>query len=426
MRLKLNKDSSLWRQPGYLAWLTTDTTFAVSASINGFVLSLLVISTTGSASQAGVVSAINMTTAGILHLFGGWVQDVYDRRKIALWNGITGIILYSTAIVLLWTNTFSFVTASALAFALGIRGGICANVTNVMLRAFLPSRILPKAISVNQARDALIEFGISPVAGALLQLGRVVPYTFNVIFNALGLIASLRLPASISEKVPHQDAADKRFSLQSALAGFNKLLSVRLLRIMATSGNIMFTIFNAMIMATIWHLVKVTGNAAIAGLTNSLVAVGVFIGAALAPRLAARVRGGVIVLIGYFLPFACITSLLTFHSSSWHFLLLTPAMFLLPAGSAVLGSLQLLVVPNENLGRAFAAIGILELIFNASVMSATGFCYEHWGYTNTLITGIVIMGLCLLHLALVPELRRIPRADDLEAYAQTLQTTQQA
>lgn len=409
------------RQPGYISWLAADTTYALSAAINGFVLSILVLTRSGSATHAGIVTSIALVTAGILNIFGGWVQDVWDRRKLARWNGATGVVIYGAAVALLLTGTFNFATASALAVALGIRAGLCANVTNVMLRAFLPGSVLPKAISVNQARDALIEFGTAPFAGALLQLGAAFPYTFNIITNFLGYVASLFLPASISAAgVDQPGNARKTISIRSLFAGFDILFSIRLLRVVTTSGNIAFTVFNAVITATIWHMLKTTGNAAIAGLTSSVVAIGVFIGASVASRITKALPGGVIVLLAYLLPLASTALLLVFHSSPAHLLLLAPALFLLPAGSAVLGSLQLLVVPDKKLGRTFAATGILELIFGASIAAATGYLNEHIGYTSTLLVGVVIMGLCLIHLALVSEIRAVPVSTELEAYAETI------
>ncbi|MDO4413138.1 MFS transporter [Cutibacterium sp.] len=418
MNLKKAEPSSLWRYPGYISWFTTDTSFALSSAINGFVLSILVLTQTGSASHAGIVSSITLVTAGILHILGGWIQDAWDRRKVAFWNGISGIVLYAAGIVLLSTDTFTFVTASILAFALGIRSGLCANVTNVMLRAFIPGNILPKAISVNQARDAVIEFGTSPFAGALLQLGYIFPYAFNIISNLLGSIASLFLPRSISvAALSHKKGSHKSFSIPELLAGFETILSIRLLRVVTTSGNIAINVFNAVITATIWHTLKSTGNAATAGIANSIVAVGVLIGAAIATRLTRAIRGSIIVLLGYVLPLASTGLLLMFHSSVAHLLLLAPALLLLPAGSAVLGSLQLLIVPDERLGRTTAATGILELIFGASITAANGFLYEHFGYTNTLLAGVIIMALCLLHLSLVSEIRAIPTSNGLEEFS---------
>lgn len=427
MKQDLTKPSSLWRQDGYFAWLTADTAFALSGAINSFVLSILVLAETGSASHAGVVTSIGLVTAGVFNIFGGWVLDAYDRRKVARWSGISGVIIYSSAVAMLLTDTFTFATASILALAVGVRSGLAANVTNVMLRAFIPGQILPKAISVNQARDAVIEFGIAPFAGALLQLGRALPYTFNIVSNLLGAIASLFLPPSISKTGSAEpDCPRRSVSVRALLAGFETLLSIRLLRVVATSGNIAFAIFNAVITATIWHLLTVTDNAAIAGLTSSIVAVGVFIGAAVATRLTKAMRGGTIALLAYLLPLVSTGLLLMFHSSTSHILLLAPALLLLPAGSAVLGSLQLLVIPDDKLGRTFAATGILEFIFGASIMAGTGFLYEHAGYTNTLLVGVLIMTFCLLHLSLVPEVRGIPASDRLEEFANRIQSAKQS
>ncbi|QOR47119.1 MFS transporter [Trueperella pecoris] len=183
------KPVALWSQSGYLSWLTVDTAFGVSGAVNSFVFSLVVISATGSPAQAGVVASISLVSAGVFQFFGGWVQDFFDRRTVAIWCAITGIVLFAVGALLLAMNTFTFLTASIFAVAIGVRAGLTGGVTNIMLRAFIEPHLLSRAMSVNQARDAVVEFGVAPFAGALLQLGRVFPWMFNVVANAIGLIA---------------------------------------------------------------------------------------------------------------------------------------------------------------------------------------------------------------------------------------------
>ncbi|QOR47118.1 hypothetical protein INS90_07555 [Trueperella pecoris] len=178
--------------------------------------------------------------------------------------------------------------------------------------------------------------------------------------------------------------------------------------------------FNGVITVTVWHMLALTGNAAIAGLTNSMVAVGVFLGAAVAMKAVNAVPGGVIALLAYLFPVMSTALLLLFHSSPWSVLFLLPAMALLPAGSAAIGSLQMLVIPDEKLGRAFSAVGILELIFSAVTTTATGFLYAHQGYMATVAVCVAVMVLCLVHVASVSQIRGIPRADGIEEFAASI------
>ncbi|WP_353067247.1 hypothetical protein [Arcanobacterium hippocoleae] len=78
------KQHSLTRIKGYVPWFATDTSLAFSNAINGFVLPVLVLLVTNSPTGAGIISAISLATAGILAIFGGWIQDFYNKRTIVL------------------------------------------------------------------------------------------------------------------------------------------------------------------------------------------------------------------------------------------------------------------------------------------------------------------------------------------------------
>lgn len=415
------KSHALWALHGYAPWFAADTAFVASGAVNSFALSLLVISATGSPAQAAVVSSITLVVGGVFQFFGGWMQDSFDRRKLALWLGATGVVLFLIGVLLLATDSFTFTTASILAVALGVRGGLLSGVTDIMLRAFVPAAVLPKAMSVNQARDAVFEFGVAPVAGVLLELGRVFPWVANIILNVIAFVASIFLPESISKsQIDKKSTARKPVSIESLLAGFSTIFSIRMLRVLHISGAVFFAVFNTLITVTIWYITASTGNTALAGLTNSAVAVGVFCGAAFAVRLTRVVRGGTLTILGYALPVTTILFLLLFHSSPWHLLFLAPAMVLLPAGSAAIGSLSMLVIPDEKLGRTYAASGIMEVIFGAIITTSLGLLYDRCSYAITLGVGVAVMALCLVSLASVSEIRRIPRADEIEEFADSI------
>ncbi|VEI13330.1 MFS transporter [Trueperella bialowiezensis] len=439
-----NQNNSLWRQRGYPQWFTADTTFTLMGAIHGFVISLLVIAETGSAAQAGIVTSAGLLASGITSFFGGWYQDRFDRKKIAISHGLLGAFWYGLAIVLLITGNFTFVSAMILAIGLGIRSGLGGNVTDVMLRSFLPANILPKAISVGQARDAVVEFTGPPIAGFLLGVGKILPYTVNVALSLVGAIASYLLPDSVGKPAaakakndvkPSDDATPNdeanadatttktpkaRFTFDELIAGFKITFSMRFLRVLATSGNLAFAVFNAMITVCVWETVKIEGNAGFAGFVNTAVAIGVFVGAVAASKLTQKAHGGAIVVLAYALPLLSTVLMGAFDSTYGRIAALLPAMLLLPAGSAAMGSIQMLVVPDAKLGRMFSAIGVVELALSSAVFSAVGFLYEHLGYTTTIALGSAFMALCLAHIVSVRDIRQIPKAADYEEYAATI------
>ncbi|MDR6940102.1 putative membrane protein [Arcanobacterium hippocoleae] len=113
-----------------------------------------------------------------------------------LCSSFAGFLIFLSGALLLITGFFNLITAAILAFALGIRTGLAGSVTNMMLRSFIPANLLPKAISVNQARDSVVQLGGEPLGGFLLELGKPIPYLTNCILNAAGFISALMLPSN--------------------------------------------------------------------------------------------------------------------------------------------------------------------------------------------------------------------------------------
>lgn len=109
-------------------------------------------------------------------IFGGWIQDSYNKRTILLCSSAGAVVLYLCTALLVTVHLFNFSSAVVIAFLMGLRSGLAGNVSNMMLRSFIPAKLLPKAISVNGVRDSTIGFAGEPVGGVLLQLGKSVPY----------------------------------------------------------------------------------------------------------------------------------------------------------------------------------------------------------------------------------------------------------
>lgn len=171
MRNSLRSGDRLVAVKGYVAWFLTDTSFTAAISINGFALPIIVLLVVGSASAAGLVSAVGTVTAGTSSIFGGWLQDAINKRTLVIWSAVVGAALFLTGAALIATGSFNLFSAIVLAFLLGLRSGLAGTTTNVMLRSFIPTKLLPKAISVGQARDSVIEFAGTPVGGFLLEIG---------------------------------------------------------------------------------------------------------------------------------------------------------------------------------------------------------------------------------------------------------------
>lgn len=417
MRNSLRSGDRLVAVKGYVAWFLTDTSFTAAISINGFALPIIVLLVVGSASAAGLVSAVGTVAAGLASIFGGWLQDAINKRTLVIWSAVVGAALFLTGAVLIATGSFNLFSAIVLAVLLGLRAGLTGTTTNVMLRSFIPPKLLPKAISVGQARDSVIEFAGTPVGGFLLEIGNAFPYVVNVILNCIAAVSAAFLPRNIFEPVQEAGASsNKKFSLGNLTKGFHILKKSRLLRVSATSGNFAFAVFNAALLITTMHIVSIEGNAITAGFLNTSVAVGVFVGAIVAPKLISRVKGGILIPLAYLLPLSTLVLLLLVESTYLRIAVLAPSMVLLPAGSAVMGSVQMLSVPKNALGRFFATIGVVELFLTTIATLSATVIYEQFGFEFAISVCIVAVTICVLHLVATREIRQIPTSESYEDF----------
>lgn len=158
-----NRSVSLWQGTDYAWWLTSDTSGALCDSIVTFTIPLVVLSITGSPATSSAVQGVWVALQVLLMIPGGVLQDRFDRRALMIWWGISGVALCALALTSINGSGISWPVLAVVACALGIRDGLLGNTSNAMLRGIVPDEQLPKAMSLNSARDSLIGLIGSPL-----------------------------------------------------------------------------------------------------------------------------------------------------------------------------------------------------------------------------------------------------------------------
>ena len=403
--------NALWRTPNYGSWFGADTSTILAASIRDFVFPILVLAVTHSPAQAAFVGSVGIVAGAVAQLPGGVIQDRYDRRSIVLIASLVGVVLWAAGAILVFTGYFDFWIAAILSALLGIRGGLAGNTTNLMLRTLIPPRLLPKAVAVNTGRDAVIEFGGAPVGGLLLDLGRAIPFVTNTVLSSISVFFAHKLPtmspARQGEELP---------TLRDIFSGLNFVIRTQLVRVPVLYGNILMAAFNGAILVSVMDLVSRGEPASLSALVNSGVAVGVLIGALGAGWIVLRVRGGILVVLAYALPVVSVSALIGTSTVTMRVAVMVPALLLLAPGGAVMGAVQMLAVPPTLLGRAFAAISLLEMAAGACVMALAGASLEHWGYVPTMRWLAGTMATMLVFICATRVIRSIPDPDHYEEF----------
>ena len=412
---------SLWRGSDYGWWFVTDTSGALGGGIMDFALPLVALAITASPAQASTTRAVLLVASAVLSIPGGIVIDRYDRRRLLVIWGVGGFVIYAAAAALGAAGLLVFPVLLVVAALIGARSGLLGGTSNVMLRGVVADRDLPEAMSLNQGRDAVLELSGSPLGGALMQLDRYAPFWASGLLNLLAACTALRVrrywrrdpKAGESTEGTETDPVPR---WRDAFAGLGWVLRVPFQRKAVLASALLMAAFNAFILITIMDIVSAGTNAAVAGLLNTAVGLGMLSGAMISAALVNRLPGGAIVVAF----FGCATVSVAGAALSAPFAaklaFLVFGLLALPAGSAAIGGFQAMLIGRDKLGRTYAGIGLIEDVVSPAMTLLAGFGLQYLGY---LPTALGLAGICVIATAIALTMRALitlPKPDDWERH----------
>ena len=165
----------LHRNGEYLRWLLGDLLLDIGAGIGAFAFPLITFMVTDSLGTTGLVALVQGLGAVVGMIPGGLLADRVERRRLRLLAGVTGAAVQLLLVVVLLGGWAGAVLLAALAFLDRLRETALGSASNAMLKQIVPTRQLPRAVSVNQGREAAVEMASGPVGGALLWISLVLP-----------------------------------------------------------------------------------------------------------------------------------------------------------------------------------------------------------------------------------------------------------
>lgn len=464
----------LQHRKNYLAWLVADTTTQLGASLRGFAIPVLVLVTGGTAIQAGSLSSITAFVIALMTIIGGVVVDRYNRKKLLLISTALGTVIFTVFSLWVALIGFSFVMLVSLAVVTGIRSGILGSVSNVLLRNVVDPKELPRAISINQGRDAVVEIIASPLSGFIIGIKAIIPLIVEAVINAVAFCAAwfihplpesseesdktIEEPISVSdsksaegmtgdyslENVPVStnintdnevvdlvteavEVTDKKKSPIGALksifveaaSAIPFLLRSPITSRVAIASVTYFPLLTALLMLLIFHTIETGHSAIAAGMVNTGVAIGVLIGAAISTVIVQKIATGTITLLAFVVPLIFASAALLSPFLWLRIILITPLCVILPAGNAAFGGFGMLLVPQQMIGRYTAIIRLGELIMFPLAMLFVGFGLTYLG--ELLTGGILIAGMMLVVFIIIhPQILKIPTPEKWEGYLESL------
>ena len=184
----------LWRTRGYPTWFTADTATAVGVALRTLAITLLGYHISGSTVTAGWIGSASMVAQQVCSVFGGTFVDRHSRRTLIIVNALAGVLCWGTVFVLLGLNLMSVPTLLVISTASSAINGFLGSATDAALKEIIAITDYPKARSLNEGRDAMVNMSGSPISGFLYGIYPWLPFLLSALAYAIAGVAATRLP----------------------------------------------------------------------------------------------------------------------------------------------------------------------------------------------------------------------------------------
>lgn len=343
--------SSLWRNRDFTLLWGGQVVSNLGAQVSATATPLLVLATTGSPLDAGLVGAAGTLPHLIANLPAGPLVDRWNRRRILIVSEIVGGLTLLTIPFAIWFDALTIAQLCAVVFLQGLCFVFFGLAQDAALPMVVPTEQLATAIAHNEARGRGAALAGAPLGGFLFGLDRAVPFLVDGLSYLAAAFALLFLRRDLQK--PPSGPAEPLW--RSAATGLRYVWNNRLIRV----SLVLVAISNAVFQALTLTLVVLAGSR---GATPSEIGVmfgvygaGGLLGALVAGHIHQRLtfRG---VLVGVNWVWAALLPLLVLTTDSLQMGVIGALCAVVgPLWNVVIFTYAGVVVPNELLGRVMSA-----------------------------------------------------------------------
>jgi MFS family permease len=372
---------------------------------------LLILATTGSATYAGAVGAVQLVVAGVMSLPGGSLTDRFNRKLIMIVCDVARLVLLTLFAVLVMSDGVNI----WLTFAIVILSAACLGVSNpagmAAIKQLVPASQLTQATAQNQIRFFGATVAGPPVGGALFALARALPFFAAALsFLASAVILLLVKKPTQAPRTVETVAAPKG----SMLDGFKFIAKqpiILILVLWAMGSNMAFN-HSGMFLALIATAQDRGASEALIGTTLAVAGGGGLTGALLAGIVLKYVRPPVIMAYAIWIgPVAAV--LLTFVPGTLPLGIIVACIFLRAGvvGALIYGYIAALV-PDNLQGRVIGAVMFVGMIAQPIGIFAVGLIFDLAGPTWVFVF-MAVAGTVFALPTLSKRIRTLPAPEEL-------------
>lgn len=403
----------LWRNCDYLILITGQTISGAGSAMSYFVLPLIAVEITGSATQAGLVAAAGGVGQLLAMLPAGVTVDRHDRRHVMQVSAGIGATLYGSLVIAYFiSGTWSVAHLLLVAFATGVASSLFAPAETASLPFVVQPDQLPTAIATNQGRQAVTQLSGPPLGGILLAIGRSIPFLADAVSYALSslLLWFIRIPLTEPDEDATVRVKGKLFP--EIRNGLRFIWSDAFLRTVAVASTILDFSANGVFIVLNLHLLRDGIAPARIGLLGTITGSAALAGAFLSSWMLKHFRPGSLAIAVFWLWTLAIASLPLLSSLIAIGAVLALAMSLNPAANSALISYRIAITPNHLQGRATSAMNLLEKAAIPLGAPIGGYLLDALGYKAAIGLFVLVMACGTVLISLSRAVKAIPMTSE--------------
>ncbi len=385
----------------FLALLAGQTVSDAGSQATTVALPLLALLITGSPFQAGVVGFARSVAYPLAALPSGVAADRFDRRWLMIFAALGRLVAMASVIVALAAGEPSIEQLALVAFVDSSLWSLGVVTERGVFRALVPTRDLPRAIALSEGRTAAAAIAGPPLGGALLAIGRALPFALDALSSLplIGVVLGMRTSLAPAEG-GRRTAEGVRAALSHALEGLRWLWARPFLR----AGSVLYAAANLTLWALDLLVILVAkhygASSAGVGLMFAVMGFGGVAGSLLAGRASGWLSARWSIALEPWVGLAVVPLLLVVHSPLGIGLLGAVYFITTPLSSATIHSRRVAFTPDELQGRVQAGAGLIASSLGWLGPLAVGAVFSAGGPTAAILMVtawalVVVIGISL-------------------------------
>ncbi|WP_406037441.1 MFS transporter [Micromonospora sp. NBC_00898] len=395
---------SLWRNREFVALWSGQIVSSLGASISGTAMPLLVLATTGSPSDAGIVGAAGTLPFLVANLPAGPLVDRWNRRTILLVSELVAGLALATVPIAMWLGILTVAQLSVVAFVQGICFVFFGLAERAALPKIVPAALLPTAVAQNEARSRGAALAGPPLGGMLFGIGPALPFladAFSYVIAAVALLF-IRLDLQNQTRTPAEPL------WRATTTGLRWIWRHPLIRaaiLLLAASNL---VFQALILILVVLAQHQGATSSTIGVMLGIYSGGGLIGALAASRLHRHFTPKVVI-IGINWIWAAMLPLLALTSNPLQIGAIGAACaFIGPLWNVVIITYASVLVPNELLGRVTSAAMTLSWGVMPLASLGAGYLLTALGPTGSVYVLTAVMLVTAITATASPAVRHAP------------------